>query len=252
MRTIKLTIGFDGTRYEGWQSQRKDSLTDSGRCRTLQETFEKILSKIFKVHTPIISSSRTDSGVHAVGLVAHFRTASKLADTKIKDALNFYLPPDVVVFKAETAPSHFHARFSAKRKVYRYRIWNHPTRPLFEAPTVLWHPQPLSVALMNESAKYFKGRHDFSAFRDSGDDERNPVRTIYGVKVSKEKELIEIEVQGSGFLRHMVRIIAGTLIQVGRKKVLPKEIPTMIHSKDRKKSGPTAKPQGLTLVKVKY
>ena len=137
MRTVKLVIGFQGTRFEGWQSQRKNN--------TLQEIFERVLTGIFKAKTPIVGSSRTDSGVHARGFVACFHTQSKLPDAKIQTALNFYLPKDILVLSAKTVHPGFHARYHAKSKVYQYDIWNSRTRPLFEEPFVLWHPQELDV-----------------------------------------------------------------------------------------------------------
>jgi len=243
-RTVKLLIGFEGTHYEGWQSQKKN--------KTLQELIEKQLSRILKEKTNVISSSRTDSGVHARGLVAHFRTQNTLQDKKIKDALNFYLPKDVVVFSAKTVSNDFHARYTAKSKVYVYEIWNAPTRPLFEAPFVLWLPHRINLSRMKQAAKPFIGRHDFGAFRDKGEKEKSAVREIKQLRIRKNKSMIRIKIEASGFLRHMVRIIVGTLIEVGRNKISPEAIPQMIRSKDRTQAGPTAKPHGLTLLKVKY
>ena len=243
-RTVKLVIGFEGTRYEGWQSQKKD--------RTIQEVFEKILARILKEKTHLASSSRTDSGVHALGLVAHFKTKNPLSDPKIKHALNFYLPRDILVYSAKTVPDSFHARFHAKSKRYRYDIWNSPTRPLFEAPFVLWYPHRLHIALMRKAVSYLKGRQDFSAFKDRGDEKESSVRTIKRIVIKKNRELIRIEIEADGFLRHMIRIITGTLIDVGREKISPQRVKSILHSKERSKAGPTAKALGLTLVEVKY
>lgn len=244
LRTVKLVIGFDGTRFEGWQSQKKE--------KTLQELFEKILGRILKEKTNLISSSRTDSGVHALGLVAHFKTKSSLPDAKLKDAINFYLPRDAVVFSAHTVDKDFHARYSAASKLYRYDIWNDPTRPLFEAPRVLWHPHQLDVPLMRRAARYFKGSHDFRAFRDGNDQKKSYVRTVKRIRVTTQKPLIRIEIEATGFLRHMARIIVGTLLEAGRKRLSPSAIPAIIRSKNRQKAGPTAKPRGLTLIQVNY
>lgn len=244
LRTVKLLIGFIGTRYEGWQSQKKD--------RTIQEVFEKILAKILKEKTHLASSSRTDSGVHALGLVAHFKTKNPLSDSKIKHALNFYLPRDILVHSAKTVPDSFHARFHAKSKLYRYDIWNSPTRPLFETPFVLWYPHGLSVDLMRQAASYLKGRQDLSAFKDRGDEKENSVRTVKRIVIKKNKELIRIEIEADGFLRHMIRIIVGTLIDVGRGKIPPQKVKSILHSKNRSAAGPTAKALGLTLVRVRY
>ena len=244
MRTVRLLIGFEGNRYEGWQSQKKD--------RTVQEVFERILHRLFKQKTDLISSSRTDSGVHALGLAAHFRTASRLPDKKIKDALNFYLPRDIVVLAAKTVDGRFHARYSAKAKLYRYDIWRSPTRPLREAPYALWHPGALDLARMRLAARHFVGTHDFRSFQDGKDEGKSTIRTIRGIRISKKGVLIRIEVTGNGFLRHMVRVIAGTLLEAGKKRLPADRIPAILSAKDRKKAGPTAKSHGLTLVKVSY
>jgi tRNA pseudouridine38-40 synthase len=244
VRTVKLVIGFQGTRYEGWQSQKKGN--------TVQEIFEKFLKKILKEETDLISSSRTDSGVHALGLVAHFKTKSALPDQRIKEALNFYLPKDILVHSAKTMPADFHARYHAKSKLYRYDIWNRPTRPLFESPFVLWYPYPLDVKRMKEAAVHFKGKHDFSSLQDKGDEKKNFVRTIKRLSIRKEIGVIRIEVEADGYLRHMVRVLVGTLMEAGRKKISPKNISQILRSKDRSQAGPTAKPHGLMLVKVKY
>ncbi|MBI3252904.1 MAG: tRNA pseudouridine(38-40) synthase TruA [Candidatus Omnitrophica bacterium] len=244
MRTIKLVIGYNGERYEGWQSQRNS--------KTLQELFEKTLSRILKEKTDLISASRTDSGVHALGQTAHFKTKNPLPVARIKSALNFYLPKDVVVFSAKEMPANFHARYQARSKVYHYDIWNSPTRPLFEAPFTLWHPGKLDAASMNRATRHLKGKHDFNAFKAIDGETKSSVREIKRISVKKIKTLIRIEIKGDGFLKHMVRIIAGTLIEVGRKKLKPQAIQQILSSKDRTKAGPTAKPQGLTLLKITY
>lgn len=244
MRTVKLLIGFDGSRFEGWQDQKKG--------KTLQELFEKLLLKILKEPVSVVSSSRTDSGVHALGLVAHFRAQNPLPDPKIKDALNFYLPKDVLVRSAKTVSSDFHARYSAKSKVYRYTIWNSKTRPLFEVAHVLWHPRKLDVALMRRAARRLTGRHDFRAFMNGKDEKKSFVRHLKRLSIQKNKHLVQITAEGDGFLRHMVRIIAGTLIEAGKGKIRPEAMKTILESKDRKLAGPTAKSHGLALVKVRY
>lgn len=243
-RTIKLVLGFDGSRYEGWQSQRTE--------KTVQEVFEKILGKIFGEATPIIGSSRTDSGVHALGMAAHFKTSSALGDREIKKALNFYLPKDIVVFSAKTVKPDFHARFHAKSKLYRYDIWNSSTRPLFETPYVLWYPYTLNAKLMSRAARPLKGKHDFRAFCSNDEPEKNYVRTMKKISVVKDKNRIRVTIQADGFLKYMVRIIVGTLIEVGRGKMKPDDVRQILRSRDRKKAGPTARPYGLTLVKVTY
>jgi len=245
VRTVRLEIAFVGTAYEGWQSQRKG--------KTVQETVERLLERILKEKVPVTASSRTDSGVHARGLVAHFKTKSALPDIRLREALNFYLPKDIAVLSAGTVGSDFHARYGAKSKIYRYQIWNDPVRPVFEAPFAFWSPTPLDVAEMRKAARHLKGRHDFSAFCDmTADPRKTHVRTVKRLVLSKKGPLITLEIEGDGFLTHMVRIIAGTLIQVGRKQIPAARVPKILRSKDRKLAGPTAKAHGLTLVKVKY
>lgn len=243
-RTVRLLIAFQGTRYEGWQSQKKGS--------TVQEIFEKNLSRIFKTGTPITGSSRTDSGVHAKGFVAHFKTTSKLPDAKIKDALNFYLPKDIAVLAAKTVKADFHARFHAKSKIYSYLIYNSKTKPVFEEPYVYWYPFSLDLPKMKKAATYFKGRHDFAAFRDGKQELKSTIRTIKKITIKRQGSIIEIQVQGDGFLMHMVRIVVGTLLWVGQNKIPASKISQILSSKNRSLAGPTARSQGLTLLKVLY
>ncbi len=190
--------------------------------------------------------------MHAIALVAHFRTKSALPDAKIKAALNFHLPKDVLVREAKTVRPDFHARYGAKSKIYRYDIWTSDTRPLFEAPYVLWHPYILSVPLMKKAAVHINGKHDFKSFQDQGEERKTTTRTVKRLTVTQLPDRIRIEIEADGFLRHMVRVIAGTLIEVGRKRIAPEALPAILRSKDRKKAGPTAKAHGLTLVRVKY
>lgn len=243
-RTVRLVIGFQGTRYEGWQSQKKQN--------TLQEVIEKELERILGHKTDLIGSSRTDSGVHAEALVAHLKTSKPITDAALKRALNFYLPKDILVRSAKTMPNTFHARYGAKSKLYRYKIWNNPTRPLFEAPFVLWHPYKLDVAAMKKAATYFIGKHDFASFKDGNEEKKTTVRTIRKLRITRKAPLIAIDVQGDGFLRHMVRILIGTLLEVGRGKIAPEQVKTILKTGDRKLAGPTAKSHGLSLLKVLY
>lgn len=244
MRTVKLVIGFDGTRYAGWQSQRKGN--------SIQEMLESNLLKLFKEKTSLVSSSRTDAGVHARGMVAHFKTKCVLSDLKIKRALNYYLPKDILIYSSRTVSDKFHARYDAKSKLYCYDIWNSPLRPLFESSYVLWFPKNLDINKMKKACAFFKGQHDFSAFCDKGDPKESYVRCIKRIRIRKIKSIIRIEVEANGFLRHMVRVIVGTLVEVGRSKMNFNNIQDILKSKDRKQAGPTIKPKGLTLMRVKY
>ncbi len=246
MRNVRLALGFIGTRYEGWQSQKKN--------KTIQEAFESNLSKILKEKIAVVGCSRTDSGVHAREFVAHFKTSSALPDDKITDALNFYLPKDIVVFQSKTVSPKFHARFDAKSKIYSYKIWNSRVRPLFEESFVLWQPGKLEVSKMRIAAKILVGRHDFSSFMDSQAKEeiKDAIRKIIKIQILKKNELIEIQVEGNGFLRYMVRVVAGTLIEIGRGRRQPYEMTSILKARDRRKAGPTVPAHGLTLIQVKY
>ncbi len=245
MRQIKVVIAFQGTQYGGWQSQ----LTG----KTLQEVFMASLARALNEKVHVQGSSRTDAGVHAKAFVAHFKTKSLMTDEKILQATNYFLPPDIVILSAKTVKPSFHAQYSAKAKTYQYVIWNSRVRPPYDvAPYALWKPPTMDVAKMRQAAKFLVGKHDFSAFRDSGEDEKDPVRRIRSIKIAKAGPKISITVIGDGFLRHMIRVIAGTLMEVGRGRFTPQEVRMILQSKDRKKAGPTIKAQGLTLIKVHY
>ncbi len=245
MRTVKLVIAFAGTHYSGWQSQRTG--------KTLQEVLEAQLARILKEKVNLHGSSRTDAGVHARGLVAHFKTKNPLPESKIQHALNFYLPRDIVVLSAKNVREDFHARFDAKCKTYEYRIWNHRIRPVYDlAPYVLWMPHRLNVAAMRQAAKYLLGKHDFNAFRDSGEEEKRTVRHLKRCHITREGHLVRLTFTADAFLKHMIRVLTGTLMAVGQGKLTKWDIITLLKSKDRKKAGPTVKAHGLTLLTVSY
>lgn len=245
VRVVKLVIAFQGTAYGGWQSQ----LTG----KTLQEIVMAALARALNEKVHVQGSSRTDSGVHAQAFVAHFKTKSLMTDEKILRATNYFLPGDIVIRSALSTKASFHAQYSAKGKTYQYVIWNSRVRPPYDvAPYALWKPVPMDVARMKLAAKYLVGKHDFSAFRDSGEEEKDPVRKVKSLKIVKTGSKITITVVGDGFLRHMIRVIAGTLIEVGRGKLAPTDVKRILLSKDRKQAGPTIKAQGLTLLKVHY
>ncbi|MEI8345765.1 MAG: tRNA pseudouridine(38-40) synthase TruA, partial [Candidatus Omnitrophota bacterium] len=227
-----------------WQSQKSSD--------AIQDVFEKILSRIFKRPVSILGSSRTDSGVHAEGLVAHIRVDRIIKDPTLKKALNFHLPKDIVVKSVRTVADDFHARYHAKSKIYRYRIWNDSTRTIFEAPFVLWCSKRLDLGLMRRAARLLIGRNDFGAFKDDKDKTRTNVRTLKRIVIRRDGPRVTLGFEGDGFLTHMVRVIVGTLMEVGCRKILPERIGEILKSKNRTLAGPTAPACGLTLVKVKY
>ncbi len=257
MRNLRLILAYDGTDFHGWQIQPR-AVTVQG---LLTQTLESLLSETVQV----FGSGRTDAGVHAEGQVANFKTASTLLLPNLMQVLNDRLPPSVRVRKITEAPLDFHARYQARSKTYRYRIWTGKTCPPFLWRYVHHHRTPLDVAAMERAAEWFEGEADFASFavsngrRDKGKEGREPgnrstVRRIFRSQVGKRagKPLLVYEVQGSGFLHHMVRNMVGTLLEVGRGKLRPEDIPRILLARRRPLAGPTVPAKGLTLVQVEY
>lgn len=249
-KNIKLVIAYKGTNFCGWQKQKKGN--------SIQKTIEKVLQKITGEDIKITGCGRTDSGVHSISYTANFKTSSYLTPEQIKRALNSNLPPDIYVKSAGLVPDEFHSRYSAKRKTYRYLIICGERNPFLQG-LACYVKTNLNIENMKKAAKYFKGRHDFSAFRSSGSKVKNTVRNIYSIKIKEEKftidpevKIISIEITADGFLYKMARNIAGTLIYAGQGKLSPEDIPELIASGDRRKIPPTAPPEGLYLKKVFY
>jgi tRNA pseudouridine38-40 synthase len=244
MRNIKLTIEYDGKCYNGWQKQ-PDKLN-------IQGEIEKAIYNITREEVDLIGSGRTDAGVHALGQVANFKTNSTLPIEKLALAINSQLKSSIVIKKAEEVDERFHSRYTAKQKTYRYIINNSKTGTAIYRNLEYCFPIQLNYQKMKEAAKYFVGEHDFKAFKSSGTSGKNSVRTIYNAEVKKEGERIIIELTGNGFLYNMVRIISGTLLDVGLEKIKPEDIPHIIEGKDRTKAGKTLPAHGLYLVNVRY
>ena len=241
MRNIKLTIEYDGKCYNGWQKQ-PDKLN-------IQGEIEKAIYNITKEKVELIGSGRTDAGVHALGQVANFKTNSNIPIEKIPLAINSQLKSSIIIKSAEEVDERFHSRYNAKHKTYRYIINNSKTGTALYRNLQYCFPIKLDVEKMKEASKFFEGEHDFKAFKSSGTSAKNSVRTIYKAVV---KENIIIELTGNGFLYNMVRIISGTLLDVGLGKINPSEIPDIINSKDRQRAGKTLPAHGLYLVEVLY
>lgn len=245
-RVIKAALAYHGAGFKGWQAQRE-------RERTAQSVFEAALEAVTGAKISVAAASRTDAGVHAEGQVIHFALATRLPLWKLRNALNFHLPKDLVVRSVRFAPKGFHARFLAKQKVYRYRILNSPVKPVFGLDTGLWIPQPLDLAAMREAASDLIGTHDFRAFAAPADARVNSVRTLSQIHLKRSPgRVLEVTYRGDGFLQHMVRIITGTLIEIGRGKRPASEMAEILRSRDRHRAGVTARPHGLTLVGVYY
>ena len=245
---IKLTIAYDGTQYSGWQIQKFGT--------GVQEKVEAALAKLFQTHPRLHSSSRTDTGVHALGMIAHFevpRAAYKMASAKLQLALNAWLPADIRVTSVSRAPKDFHARFDATGKQYRYYVWNSSAmNPLLR--NTAWHvPRALDLMAMREAARLFLGRHDFRSFSaNQGYERTSTVRTLTRCDLRKSSSLVTFIIDGDGFIYKMCRGIVGTLVQIGLGKFSSGDVKKMLAHKDRRMAGMTAPAQGLVLWKVFY
>ena len=244
LRRLKLTVEYDGTDYCGWQRQINGP--------SVQQTLEETLSRLTGETVCVTGSSRTDAGVHAMGLCAHFDSATRIPPEKIAFALNTMLPPDIRIRESGPATEGFHARYSACGKVYRYRFFNSRHDCAIGRQYAAHVPLPLDVQRMNEEAQALIGTHDFEAFAASGSVVKSTVRTIYRARVEKSGDEVTLLVLGDGFLYNMVRIIAGTLMEVGTGKREPGAIKKAIETKDRLALGQTAPAKGLTLMRVLY
>ena len=246
MRTLKLTLAYDGTPFVGWQRQAHGI--------SIQGLVEEALSRFDGAPVAVHGAGRTDAGVHALGQVASVRVATSHPPDVIARALNASLPPEVRVTSVEDAADDFHARFSARAKTYRYVIRNAPMVSPFERAYV-WHLQDaLNRDAMREAAAMLVGTHDFGAFRSVGGNVRTTIRTITesGFKPQDDPGLLTYEITGDGFLRHMVRAVVGTLVETGRGQRPLSSIPALLAGRNRAEAGATAPPQGLFLVRVDY
>ena len=254
MKTLKLTIAYDGTRYAGWQIQKSSRQTAGGGRQkpTIQGTLERVLRRILQEPVKVIGSGRTDAGVHALAQVAHVRTSSALSCHRLLRSLNQLLPPDLAVTRIEDAEESFHARFRAKRKRYRYRLFTGLVVPPFIRRYVCHLREPVNVALMRREAESLRGCHDFSAFARTGSGRRSTTRTISEIHVRRLGDEVLLETEGDGFLHTMVRSIAGTLVDVGRGRLPAGTVRRMLSTRQRRLAGATAPANGLTLVSVTY
>ena len=243
-RKIKLLLEYDGSAYHGWQFQSNGL--------SVQEVLEKCIKKTVKNKTTLYSSGRTDAGVHAEGMVAHFTTVSKMTEDEFIKAFNSELPHDIVVKDVSVVPMEFDARRSAGKKIYRYTILNRQYPSALLSQRCLFVPFPLNISAMRQAKKYLIGRHDFTSFRAANCGAKNPIREIFKIDLLKRGDFIYLIFEGGGFLKHMVRNVVGTLVQVGKGKLKASDVRRILESKDRNLAGPTAQPQGLCLVSVEY
>lgn len=240
----KIIVHFDGTRYSGWQYQAPPT-------KTIQGELMRVLQIIAKKRVVVTGSSRTDAGVHSAGLTANFHLKVKIAPDSLMRALNSMLPEDIRVMECDAMDRSFNARFSAKGKVYVYRIFFGQTVSPFTGRFVHHIPYPLNLRQMRKCIPYFIGEKNFSSFT-SDDPEKNRIREISEFTMRVRGEEITLTISGRSFLRYMVRNIVGTIIDVGRGKLKPTDIPAIFEAKDRREAGQTAPAKGLTLEKVLY
>ena len=241
---VKLVVAYEGTNYCGWQIQPNGI--------TVEQVLNETLSSLLGEEITVTGASRTDAGVHSLGNVAVFETHTKMPAEKISFALNQRLPEDIVVQESCQVPEDFHPRFSKSRKTYEYRILNCRFRQPLERRTSYFYHYPLDVSAMQKAAAYLVGEHDFTSFASVHAQTNTYVRTIYALDVVREGDMIRIRVQGNGFLYNMVRIIAGTLIQVGAGIKKPEDMESILAGKDRELAGPTAPAHGLTMIGLEY
>ncbi len=240
----KLTIAYEGTRYQGWEHQ-------PGRP-TVQGKLEEVLEKFQGAPAEVIGAGRTDAGVHARAMVANVHLDTACSPEELKAYMNRYLPEDISVNACSIAADGFHARYKAIGKCYAYHCWYGDRKPVFDRRT-LWvlEKQP-DLEAMREAAAYLLGEQDFRSFCGNPKFKKSTVRRLTAIEISQSKERITLSFEGSGFLQNMVRILTGTLLEVGWGKRRPEDIPAILAARDRSAAGVTAPPQGLTLMRVDY
>ncbi len=244
MTRYKITVSYLGTNYCGWQTQKNGE--------SVQAVLERAFSELFGADTAVTGSGRTDAGVHAIGQVAHFDAETSIPANKIPFAVNTTLPEDIRVTACEIVDDKFHARFCAKEKTYVYRLYIAPHSNPLKSATAAHIPVRLDIDAMQRAARQIEGTHDFKCFEAAGSTVKNTVRTVKEVKIEVNGEDIAVYVTGNGFLYNMVRIIVGTLVDVGKGKIAADDVADIITSGDRTRAGKTLPAQGLCLVSVIY
>lgn len=241
---IALLVEYDGTDFYGWQAQP--------HLRTIQGSLQEAIYQLAQHKVDLVCAGRTDKGVHASGQVVHFDTTTHRPTDKWLMGINRYLPPDIRIRKVQPVDAHFHARFSALYRSYRYTIYNQRTQPALYRHYLSWYSYPLNADNMNLAAQYLLGEHDFSSFRDSECQSLSSIRRIKEIKVYREEEKVILEITANAFLHHMVRNIVGTLLLIGNNKQPVPWIKKVLAARDRRAAGMTAAPQGLCLTHVEY
>jgi len=244
-KTVRLVLAYDGTRYFGWQRQREEP--------TIQGTLEDAIRRMTGETSALIASGRTDAGVHALHQVCHFKTSSEMSPAALKKGLNALTPGDILVKDVQVAPQDFHARYSARSKTYEYRVLNRPDPDVF-IRAYTWHvPHALDFEAMKACVDILPGRHDFTSFRSSGSTNINPVREMTRSELHRSDEHhLRFIFEADGFLRHMVRNMVGTIIEVGQRRFSYDDFVAILHARDRRVAGTMAPPHGLYLTMVNY
>ncbi|WP_407314102.1 tRNA pseudouridine(38-40) synthase TruA [Desulfosporosinus sp. SB140] len=245
MRNLKMTIAFDGSKYKGWQRQKANDLTIQGKI-------EAVLSKMTEEDILLVGCGRTDSGVHAENYIANFHTKSALSTKRMLDYLYEYLPEDIVVKSLEDVAERFHARYNVKSKTYVYRINTHKFRDVFNRKYTYHLAEKLNLIEMRKASEVLIGSHDFQSFTNARNSDKSTIRTINFINIIDTEGLLAIEVNGNGFLWNMVRIIVGTLIEVGKGNIQPVDVERILNEKKRWEAGPLAQAKGLFLRDVQY
>ena len=245
MRNFKVTLQYEGTRYQGWQKQES---TDN----TIQGKLEALLSKMAGTKVEIQGSGRTDAGVHAAGQVANFHLDTDQSPSQIMDYMNFYLPEDIAVISIEEVPERFHSRLNAKGKTYLYRVINSPVPHIFDRKYAWTVEEKLDVDAMRKAAAFLEGTHDYKAFTSLKKSKKSTVRTVERILIEEVEDEIRFTFNGDGFLYHMVRIMMGTLIEVGLHKKKPEEITGIFEKGLRENAGELVPAKGLNLLEVRY
>jgi len=246
MRFLKLVLEYDGSGFHGFQKQT------GTRLRTVQGVLENALKNLTGEEVQVYGAGRTDAGVHALGQVVHFATTATIPTHRFPAALNSCLPPDLVVLKAEEVDSSFHARYSALAKKYCYLVWNQERPSALLRNYCFHYPVPLDCGLMSKGAAFFEGVHDFRSFSAAGSSAKTTRRHLFSFKVQRKSGFVVFTVTADGFLYKMVRLMVGTLLEVGRGKLPPEAVREILKAERRGLGGPAVPPQGLYLVRVYY
>ncbi len=244
IKNVKLIIEYDGTNYCGWQKQ--------DNAESIQQKVEEAIQRATGAFSKVIGASRTDAGVHAKGYVCNFFTGSTIPSDSLKMVLNSFLPKDIVIIESKEVEQEFHSQYRSVGKKYIYTVLNAQHRPAIGRNYVYYFNRKIDVEKMEKASKYFLGTHDFSAFKKKGSSVKTSVRTIKELHIDKSGDYIKFSITGDGFLYNMVRIMVGTLLDVGVGRFKPEDIVDIINSKDRSRAGKSVSACGLTLEKVFY